>query len=149
MMDVSTSTSAESQIDFDLLTPQRIPTDKPLQIIISKDSSTNTIKEGKETFVHVVIESLKDHINSLENQFKDKQEIIHGLFNLNSSQCFCNPAYRNYQEQKLAQNVKGLHTSTIDITKADISTDNDEDALTTIIFKQLYSNIKQQQIQLE
>ena len=149
MMDVSTSTIVESQIDFDLLTPQRIPTDKPLQIIISKDSSTNTIKEGKETFVHVVIESLKDHINSLENQFKDKQEIIHGLFNLNSSQCFCNPAYRNYQEQKLAQNVKGLHTSTIDITKADISTDNDEDALTTIIFKQLYSNIKQQQIQLE
>ena len=148
-MDVSTSTSAESQIDFDLLTSQWIPTDKPLQIIISKDSSTNTIKEGKETFVHVVIESLKDHINSLENQFKDKQEIIHGLFNLNSSQCFCNPAYRNYQEQKLAQNVKGLHTSTIDITKADISTDNDEDALTTIIFKQLYSNIKQQQIQLE
>ena len=148
-MDVSTSTIVESQIDFDLLTPQRIPTDKPLQIIISKDSSTNTIKEGKETFVHVVIESLKDHINSLENQFKDKQEIIHGLFNLNSSQCFCNPAYRNYQEQKLAQNVKGLHTSTIDITKADISTDNDEDALTTIIFKQLYSNIKQQQIQLE
>ena len=148
-MDVSTSTSAESQIDFDLLTPQRIPTDKPFQIIISKDSSTNTIKEGKETFVHVVIESLNDHINSLENQFKDKQEIIHGLFNLNSSQCFCNPAYRNYQEQKLAQNVKGLHTSTIDITKADISTDNDEDALTTIIFKQLYSNIKQQQIQLE
>ena len=148
-MDVSTSTIVESQIDFDLLTPQRIPTDKPFQIIISKDSSTNTIKEGKETFVHVVIESLKDHINSLENQFKDKQEIIHGLFNLNSSQCFCNPAYRNYQEQKLAQNVKGLHTSTIDITKADISTDNDEDALTTIIFKQLYSNIKQQQIQLE
>ena len=59
MMDVSTSTIVESQIDFDLLTPQRIPTDKPLQIIISKDSSTTTIKEGKETFVHVVIESLR------------------------------------------------------------------------------------------
>ena len=55
MMGRSTSTSAESQIDFDLVTPQVIPIDKPLQIITYKDSSTNTIEEGKETFVHVVI----------------------------------------------------------------------------------------------
>ena len=74
MMDLSTSTSAESQIDFGLLTPQLIPTDQPLQNITSKDSSTNTIEEGKETFVHVVIQSLRDDINSLENQLKDKQK---------------------------------------------------------------------------
>ena len=79
MMDISTSTSAESQIDFDLFTPQLIPTDKPLQIITFKDFSTNTIEEGKETFVHVVIQLLKDHINSLENQLKVKQKIIDGL----------------------------------------------------------------------
>ena len=69
-MDISTSTSAESKIDFDLATPQLIPTDKPLEIIIFKDSSTNTIEEGKENFVHPVIQSLKDHINGLENQLK-------------------------------------------------------------------------------
>ena len=74
MMDLSTSTSAESQIDFGLLTPQLIPIDQPLQNITSKDSSTNTIEEGKETFVHVVIQSLRDDINSLENQLKDKQK---------------------------------------------------------------------------
>ena len=74
MMDLSTSTSAESQIDFGLLTPQLIPTDQPLQNITSKDSSTNAIEEGKETFVHVVIQSLRDDINSLENQLKDKQK---------------------------------------------------------------------------
>ena len=74
MMDLSTSTRAESQIDFGLLTPQLIPTDQPLQNITSKDSSTNTIEEGKETFVHVVIQSLRDDINSLENQLKDKQK---------------------------------------------------------------------------
>ena len=74
MMDLSTSTSAESQIDFGLLTPQLIPTDQPLQNITSKDSSTNTIEEGKKTFVHVVIQSLRDDINSLENQLKDKQK---------------------------------------------------------------------------
>ena len=74
MMDLSTSTSAKSQIDFGLLTPQLIPTDQPLQNITSKDSSTNTIEEGKETFVHVVIQSLRDDINSLENQLKDKQK---------------------------------------------------------------------------
>ena len=76
MMRISTCTSAESQIDFDLATPQLIPTDKPLQIITSKDSSANTIEEGKETFVHVVIQSVKDHINSVVNQLKDKQKII-------------------------------------------------------------------------
>ena len=54
-----------------------------LQIITSKDSLANTIEEGKETFIHVVIQSLKDHINSLENQLKDKQKIIDGLINLN------------------------------------------------------------------
>ena len=74
MMDLSTSTSAESQIDFGLLTPQLIPTDQPLQNITSKDSSTNTIEEDKETFVHVIIQSLRDDINSLENQLKDKQK---------------------------------------------------------------------------
>ena len=79
MMYISTSTSAESQIDLDLFTPQLIPTDKPLQIITFKDFSTNTIEEGKETFVHVVIQLLKDHINSLENQLKVKQKIIDGL----------------------------------------------------------------------
>ena len=47
MMDISASTSAESQIDFDLLTPQLIPNDKPLSVITSKDSSTNTKEEGK------------------------------------------------------------------------------------------------------
>ena len=77
MMDIPTSTSVESQIDYYLTTPQLIQTDKPLQII-TKDSSTN------ETFVHVVIQSLKDHINSLENQLKDKHKIIDGLSNLNS-----------------------------------------------------------------
>ena len=54
-----------------------------LQIITSKDSLANTIEEGKETFIHVVIQSLKDRINSLENQLKDKQKIIDGLINLN------------------------------------------------------------------
>ena len=44
---ISTSTSAESQIDFDLAAPQLIPTAKPLQIVTSKVSSTKTIKEGK------------------------------------------------------------------------------------------------------
>ena len=78
MMDIPTSTSVESQIDYYLTTPQLIQTDKPLQIMTSKDSSTN------ETFVHVVIQSLKDHINSLENQLKDKHKIIDGLSNLNS-----------------------------------------------------------------
>ena len=72
MMDISTSNSAESQIDFDPATSQLIPTDKPLQNITSKDSSTNTIEEGKKTFVHVIIQSLKNQINSLESQFKDK-----------------------------------------------------------------------------
>ena len=47
MMDLSISTSAELQIDFDLLTPQL--TDKPFQVITSKDSSTNTMEEDKET----------------------------------------------------------------------------------------------------
>ena len=100
---ISTSTSAESQIDFDLAAPQLIPTAKPLQIITSKVSSTKTIKEGKWTSVHVVIESLKDHINSLENQLKDKQKILDGLFSLNSCQCSCNSTNRNHHEQKLAK----------------------------------------------
>ena len=55
MMGISTSTSAELQIEFDLVTPQVILVDKPLQIITYKDSSTNTIEEAKETFTHVVI----------------------------------------------------------------------------------------------
>ena len=53
MMVLSTRTSVESQTDFDLLKPQL--SDKPLEVITSKDPSTNTIEEGKETFVHVVI----------------------------------------------------------------------------------------------
>ena len=116
MMDIPTSTSAESQIDYYLTTPQLIQTDKPLQIITSKDFSTN------ETFVHVVIQSLKDHINSLENQLKDKNKIIDGLSNLNSGQRSCNSASRNHQEQKLADNIMGLPTSTNYIINADIST---------------------------
>ena len=55
MMGISASISAESQLDFDLVTPQVIPIDKPLQIITYKDSSANTKEEGKETFGHVVI----------------------------------------------------------------------------------------------
>ena len=98
-MDISTSNSAESQIDFDLVTRQLIPTDKPLQNITSKVSYTDTIEEGKETFAHVVIQSLKDHINNLENQFKDKQKMIDGLLNLNSCRCSCNSTKRNHQEQ--------------------------------------------------
>ena len=76
MMDISTSINAESQIDFELMTLQLIPTGKPFQIITYKDSSTNTVEEVKETFVHVVIQSLKDHINSLKNQLRDKQKIM-------------------------------------------------------------------------
>ena len=54
-------------------------------------SSTNNIDEGKKTFVHVVIQSLKDHINSLENQLKEKQNIMEGLLSLSSCQCSCTP----------------------------------------------------------
>ena len=129
-MDISTSTSGESQFFFDLLTPQLVPTDKPLRALTSKNSSTSTIEEDKETCVHVAIQSLKDHINSLENQLKDKQKIIDGLFNLNSCQCSCNSNNRNHQEQKLADSVKGLPILTNDIIKADISTNNNEDILT-------------------
>ena len=64
---ILTSTSAGSQIDFDLATPQLIPTDKPLRIMTHKDSSTNTTEEGKKTFVHVVIQLLKEHISSFKN----------------------------------------------------------------------------------
>ena len=70
-MNILTSNSAESQIDFDLGTTQLIPTEKMLQIITSKDSSTNTIEEGKEVFV---IQSLKDNINGLKNKLKDKEK---------------------------------------------------------------------------
>ena len=70
-MNILTSNSAESQIDFDRGTTQLIPTEKMLQIITSKDSSTNTIEEGKEVFV---IQSLKDNINGLKNKLKDKEK---------------------------------------------------------------------------
>ena len=40
--------------------------------------------------MHVIIQSLKDHVNSLENQLKDKQKIIYGLFNLSKCQCLVN-----------------------------------------------------------
>ena len=99
----STGTIAESQNDFDLATPQIIPTDKPLQIITFKNSSANTIEESKETFVHVINRSLKGNISSSENQLKNKQKIIDGLFNLHSCQCSCNYANRNYQEEKLGK----------------------------------------------
>ena len=69
-------------------------------------------------------------MNSKENQFKGKQKIIDGLFNLNSCQCSCNSVNKNHQKQKLAENVKGLPTSTNNIIKIDISTNNNEDALT-------------------
>ena len=71
LLNILTSNSAESQIDLDLETPQLIQTEKMLQIITSKDSSTNTIEEGKEVFV---IQSLKDNISGLKNQLKDKEK---------------------------------------------------------------------------
>ena len=140
-MDISTSNSAESQIDFDPATSQLIPTDKPLQNIRSKDSSTNTIEEGKKAFAHVIIQSLKNQINSLESQFKDKWKTIDRLFNLNSCQRSCNSTKRNHQEQKSAENVKGLPTSTTDI-KACVSTNNNEDALTENNHIQIQNNSK-------
>ena len=73
MMHILTSINSESQIDFDLMT---------LKIITYNDFLTNTIEGGKETFVYVVIQLLKDHINSLENKLKDKQK-INNLNNLN------------------------------------------------------------------
>ena len=118
MMNISTGISAESQIDFDLVTPQVTPIDKPLQLITSKDSSTKTIGEGKKIFIYI-IQSLKDYINSLQNQLKDIQIILDWLFNRN----------RNHQEQKLAENVKGLPTSTNDIIKVVILTNSNKDAL--------------------
>ena len=118
MMNISTGISAESQIDFDLVTPQVTPIDKPLQLITSKDSSTKTIEEGKKIFIYI-IQSLKDYINSLQNQLKDIQIILDWLFNRN----------RNHQEQKLAENVKGLPTSTNDIIKVVILTNSNKDAL--------------------
>ena len=66
----------------------------------------------------------------MENQLKDKQKIVDGLLNLNSCQCSCNSTNRNHHEQKLAENVKGLPTSTNDIVKADILTNNNVYALT-------------------
>ena len=60
---------------------------------------------------------VKDHINSLGNQFKDKQQIIDGLVNPNSWQCSYKFVNRNYQEQKLVDKVKGLTISTNDIVK--------------------------------
>ena len=118
MMNISTGISAESQIDFDLVTPQVTPIDKPLQLITSKDSSTKTIEEGKKIFIYI-IQSLKDYINSLQNQLKDIQIILDWLFNRN----------RNHQEQKLAENVKELPTSTNDIIKVVILTNSNKDAL--------------------
>lgn len=66
LIGLTASTSSEPQTDFDLATPQLNQTDKPLKIIISKGSSTNTIEEGKE-IPHVVIQSLKEYTKSLEN----------------------------------------------------------------------------------
>ena len=59
-MDLSTSTNSEPEIDSDLARPQLNQLDIRLEIITSKDSSTNTIEEGKDIFVHVFIQSLKD-----------------------------------------------------------------------------------------
>ena len=67
--------------------------------------------------MHVIIQSLKDHINSLENQPKDKQKIMVGLFNIKSCQHSCNSANRSHQDQRLAQNVKNLPTGTNGTTK--------------------------------
>ena len=55
---VLTNIKMESQINCDLMSLQLIPTGKPLQIITNKDSSTNTIEESKDTFVHIAIQSL-------------------------------------------------------------------------------------------
>ena len=63
-MDLSTSTNSEPEIDFDLARPQLNELDTRLEIITSKDSSTNTIEEGKYIFVHVFIQSLKDDTES-------------------------------------------------------------------------------------
>ena len=52
------------------------------------------------------------------------------MFNLDSCQCSCNSAKGNHQEQKLAENVMGLPTSTNDKIKAGIMTKNNEEALT-------------------
>ena len=86
-MDISTSTSVESQIYFGLVTQPLIPNAKLLLIISYKNSPTNTIESGKETSIHDVIQSLKDHDNSLENQLKYKEKIIYGPFNLNKCHC--------------------------------------------------------------
>ena len=51
-------------------------------------------------------------------------------------------ANRNHQEQKLAENVKGLSTSTNDIIKVDISINNNEDGLTENNLIQIQNNNK-------
>ena len=70
------------------------------------------------------------------------QNIIGRLFNLNSCQCSFNSASRNHQEKKLAGNVIGLPTSTNDITKPYISTNNNEDILTENNHIQIQRNNK-------
>ena len=111
IIDISTSTSAESQIYFGLATQPLIPNDKLLLIITYQDSSTNTIEEGKETFIHVIIQSLKDHVNSLENQLKDKQKIIYGLFNLNKCQCLVNLPLETISNKKQQKMLRTTHNN--------------------------------------
>ena len=67
-MDLSTSTSSEPQIDVDLATPQLNQIDTLLEIITSKDSSTNAMEKSKDILVHGVIQSLNDHTISLTIQ---------------------------------------------------------------------------------
>ena len=67
-MDLSTSTSSEPQIDVDLATPQLNQIDTLLEIITSKDSSTNAMEKSKDILVYGVIQSLNDHTISLTIQ---------------------------------------------------------------------------------
>ena len=51
-------------------------------ITVTQDAPTNTsncIDKGTDSYFELVLKSLKNHIFSLENQFKDKQYIIQEL----------------------------------------------------------------------
>ena len=84
IMGLSIRTNSETQIDFDLATQQLVPIEKLLQYTSSKDFSTNTIGESKDSFLYALIVSFEDHINSLENQLKYTQKILDRLLNLKS-----------------------------------------------------------------
>ena len=55
----------------------------PKIITVTQDTSTNTsncIDKDTDSYIELVLKSLKDHIFSLENQLTDKQYIIDELF---------------------------------------------------------------------